>query len=107
MKKALTLLQAEKAEVRGIRHLKAHEACVSILNASHALRVRALHDCTQDAVINAEAMKTTKGKANKYAKLLHSLEAHENVFIGMEEYTTVYNKVKARIFELIGGNAGE
>ena len=93
--------------MRGIQRLKAHNACISILNTAHALQVRALHDCIQDAVINAEALKTTKGRANRYAKLIHSLEVNENTFVGMVEYTEVYNKVKTRIFELIGGNAGE
>lgn len=100
--KAHTLLQAEQAGVRGIKKLRAHDACVAVLDCADSLRVEGLQNCIRYAIMSAEALKTDKGKLNRYAKLLIALEKKENMFVGIHEYADALDSVKTRILQLGG-----
>ncbi len=100
LRKAHTLLQAEQVGVRGLKKLNFHNACVSVIDTAPSLRVRALHDYITDAVSQAEALKTDRGKYNRYTKILKELEKAEPTFMFMDEYDAVIEKVKERITQL-------
>ena len=59
MRKAHTLLQAEKVGVRGIKKLNFHDACISIIESAEALKVQALHNYSTEEIykIKLENMK--------------------------------------------------
>lgn len=97
MRKAFTLLQAEKVGVRGIKRLNCHNACNAVIRASHALKIRMLADYEQSAFSQAELLKTEKGKLNRYLKIKRELEQANYVFTDMEEYTDLLSKVNDRI----------
>ena len=97
MRKAFTLLQAEKVGVRGIKRLNCHNACIAVIRASHALKIRMLADYEQSAFSQAELLKTEKGKLNRYLKIKRELEQANYVFTDMEEYTALLSKVNDRI----------
>ncbi len=97
MRKAFTLLQAEKVGVRGIKRLNCHNACIAVIRASHALKIRMLADYEQSAFSQAELLKTEKGKLNRYLKIKRELEQAKYVFTDMEEYMALLSKVNDRI----------
>lgn len=104
MRKAHTLLQAEQVGVRGIKKLNCHDACVAVINAAHSLKIRMLTDYEQSAFTQAEALKTDKGKLNRYIKIKQDLTNAEPTFMLMEEYENLIVKVDAHILSL-GGQA--
>ena len=97
MQKAHTLLQAEQVGVRGIKKLNCHNACQQVISSAEALKVRVLHDYETDGIYKADALKTNKGKLNRYIKMLMELEKAEPTFMFMEEYDALTEKVKDRI----------
>lgn len=97
MQKAHTLLQAEQVGVRGIKKLNCHNACQQVISSAEALKVRVLHDYETDGIYKADALKTNKGKLNRYIKMLMELEKAEPTFMFMEEYDALIEKVKDRI----------
>ena len=103
MQKAHTLLQAEQVGVRGIKKLNCHNACQQVINAAVSLKVRMLHDYETDGVYKADALKTDKGKLNRYIKMLMELEKAEPTFIFMDEYEALIEKVKERIAQFENG----
>ena len=100
MRKAHTLLQAEKVGVRGIKKLNFHDACISVIDGAASLKGRALHDFAAEEIYKAEGLKTDKGKCNRYIKMLMALEKAEPTFMFMDEYDALIAKVKERISEL-------
>lgn len=97
MQKAHTLLQAEQVGARGIKKLNCHNACRQVISSAEALKVRVLHDYETDGIYKADALKTNKGKLNRYIKMLMELEKAEPTFMFMEEYDALTEKVKDRI----------
>ena len=102
MQKARTLLQAEQVGVRGIQKLNCHNACTAVINAARSLKVRVLHEYETEEIYKAEALKTNKGKLNRYIKILMELEKAEPTFMFMDEYEALTKKVKGLIAELGG-----
>ena len=100
LQKAHTLLQAEQVGVKGLKKLKFHDACVSVIETAGSLRVRALHDYATEEIYKIEGLKTTKGKYNRYVKMLMALEKAEPVFMFMDEYEALISKIKSYIAEL-------
>lgn len=103
MQKAHTLLQAEQVGVRGIQKLNCHNACTAVINAAGSLKVRVLHDYETEEIYKADALKTNKGKLNRYIKMLMELEKAEPTFMFMDEYEALIEKVKERIAQLQNG----
>ena len=103
MQKAHTLLQAEQVGVRGIQKLNCHNACTAVINAAGSLKVRVLHDYETEEIYKANALKTSKGKLNRYIKMLMELEKAEPTFMFMDEYEALIEKVKERIAQLQNG----
>ena len=103
MQKAHTLLQAEQVGVRGIQKLNCHNACTAVINAAGSLKVRVLHDYETEEIYKADALKTNKGKLNRYIKMLMELEKVEPTFMFMDEYEALIEKVKERIAQLQNG----
>lgn len=103
MQKAHTLLQAEQVGVRGIQKLNCHNACTAVINAAASLKVRVLHDYETEEIYKADALKTSKGKLNRYIKMLMELEKAEPTFMFMDEYEALIEKVKERIAQLQNG----
>ena len=103
MQKAHTLLQAEQVGVRGIQKLNCHNACTAVINAAGSLKVRVLHDYETEEIYKADALKTSKGKLNRYIKMLMELEKAEPTFMFMDEYEALIEKVKERIAQLQNG----
>ena len=97
LRKAFTLLQAERVGVRGIKKLNCHNACNAVIRASYASRIRMLGDYEVSAFSQAELLKTEKGKLNRYLKIKRELDQAESVFVGMEEYTALLSRVDDRI----------
>lgn len=62
--------------------------------------MRALHDYATEEIYKIEGLKTTKGKYNRYVKMLMALEKAEPTFMFMDEYEALLEKVKERISEL-------
>ena len=102
MKKAYTLLQAEQAGVRGIQKLNCHNACTAVINTAGALKVRVLHDYEAEEIRKADALKTNRGKLNRYIKMLMELEKAEPTFMFMDEYEALIENVKEIVAELRG-----
>lgn len=100
MRKAHTLLQAEKVGVRGIKKLNFHDACISIIGEAEALKVRALHNYSTEEIYKIEGLKTAKGKYNRYTVMLEELEKAEPTFMFMDEYEALISKIKSYIAEL-------
>ena len=103
MQKAHTLLQAEQVGVRGIQKLNCHNACTAVINAAGSLKVRVLHDYETEEIYKADALKTNKGKLNRYIKMLMELEKAEPTFMFMDEYEALTEKVKERIAQFQNG----
>lgn len=103
MQKAHTLLQAEQVGVRGIQKLNCHNACTAVINAAGSLKVRVLHDYETEEIYKADALKTNKGKLNRYIKMLMELEKAEPTFMFMDEYEALIEKVKESIAQLQNG----
>lgn len=103
MQMAHTLLQAEQVGVRGIQKLNCHNACTAVINAAGSLKVRVLHDYETEEIYKADALKTNKGKLNRYIKMLMELEKSEPTFMFMDEYETLIEKVKERIAQFENG----
>lgn len=103
MQNAYTLLQAEQVGVRGIQKLNCHNACTAVINAAGSLKVRVLHDYETEEIYKADALKTNKGKLNRYIKMLMELEKAEPTFMFMDEYEALIEKVKERIAQLQNG----
>ena len=103
MQKAHTLLQAEQVGVRGIQKLNCHNACTAVINAAGSLKVRVPHDYETEVIYKADALKTNKGKLNRYIKMLMELEKAEPTFMFMDEYDALIEKVKERIAQLQNG----
>lgn len=103
MQKAHTLLQAEQVGVRGIQKLNCHNACTAVINAAGSLKVRVLHDYETEEIYKADALKTNKGKLNRYIKMLMELEKAEPTFMFMDEYEALIEKVKERIAQFENG----
>ena len=103
MQMAHTLLQAEQVGVRGIQKLNCHNACTAVINAAGSLKVRVLHDYETEEIYKADALKTNKGKLNRYIKMLMELEKAEPTFMFMDEYETLIEKVKERIAQFENG----
>lgn len=104
MQKAHTLLQAEQVGVRGIKKLNCHNACIAVINTAEALKMRMLRDFETDEIHKADALKTNKGKLNRYIKMLMELEKAEPTFMFVDGYDTLIEKVKDLIVHF-GGNA--
>lgn len=102
LQKAHTLLQAEQVGVRGIAKLNCHNACISVIDTSPALKVRFLHDYAQEEIYRAEGLKTDKGKLNRYIKMLSALQNAETTFLSTDEYVSLLAKVKERVLTLGG-----
>lgn len=103
MQMAHTLLQAEQVGVRGIQKLNCHNACTAVINTAGSLKVRVLHDYETEEIYKADALKTNKGKLNRYIKMLMELEKAEPTFMLMDEYEALIEKVKERIAQLQNG----
>ena len=103
MQMAHTLLQAEQVGVRGIQKLNCHNACTAVINAAGSLKVRVLHDYETEEIYKADALKTNKGKLNRYIKMLMELEKAEPTFMFMDEYEALIEKVKERIAQFENG----
>lgn len=103
MQMAHTLLQAEQVGVRGIQKLNCHNACTAVINAAGSLKVRMLHDYETEEIYKADALKTNKGKLNRYIKMLMELEKAEPTFMFMDEYEALIEKVKERIAQFENG----
>ena len=103
MQMAHTLLQAEQVGVRGIQKLNCHNACTAVINAAGSLKVRVLHDYETEEIYKADALKTNKGKLNRYIKMLMELEKAEPTFMFMDEYEALIEKVKERIAQIENG----
>lgn len=103
MQKAHTLLQAEQVGVRGIQKLNCHNACTAVINAAGSLKARVLHDYETEEIYKADALKTNKGKLNRYIKMLMELEKAEPTFMFMDEYEALTEKVKERIAQFQNG----
>lgn len=102
MQKAHTLLQAEQVGVRGIKKLNYHNACIAVISSAESLKVRVLHDYAMEKMYTADALKTNKGKLNRYIKMLMELEKAGSTFMFMDEYDALLEKVKDRIADLRG-----
>lgn len=102
LQKAHTLLQAEQIGVKGIKKLNCHNACVSIIEAAPSLKLRALHDYAESEFYSINVLKTSKGKCNRYIKMLMTLERAEPTFMFMDEYNALIDEVKKRINGLDG-----
>lgn len=100
LRKAHTLLQAEKVGVRGIKKLNFHDACTSIIGSAEALKVQALHNYSTEEIYKIEGLKTAKGKYNRYTTMLEVLEKAEPTFMFMDEYEALISKIKSYIAEL-------
>lgn len=100
MRKAHTLLQAEKVGVRGIKKLNFHDACTSIIGSAEALKVQALHNYSTEEIYKIEGLKTAKGKYNRYTAMLEELKKAEPTFMFMDEYEALISKVESYIAEL-------
>lgn len=100
LQKAHTLLQAEQVGVKGLKKLKFHDTCVSVIETAGSLRVRALHDYATEEIYKIEELKTAKGKYNRYVKMLTALEKAEPTFMFMDEYDALIEKIKLYIAEL-------
>ena len=59
--------------------------------------MRVLHDYETDGIYKAYALKTDKGKLNRYIKMLMELEKAELTFMFMDEYYALIEKAKAYI----------
>ena len=103
MQKAHTLLQAEQVGVRGIQKLNCHNACTAVINAAGSLKARVLHDYETEEIYKVDALKTNKGKLNRYIKMLMELEKAEPTFMFMDEYEALTEKVKERIAQFQNG----
>lgn len=102
MRKAHTLLQAEQVGVRDIQRLNCHNACIAVINTAGALKVRVLHDFAENEMSQANALKTNKGKQNRYIKMLATLEQAKPTFMFMDEYNTLIERVKKGIADFGG-----
>lgn len=102
LKKAITLLQAERVKIFSMRSLNCdcNKACRMIIDAYTNTCKRALHNCTEHAIQEAEALKTNKGKQNRYVKLFQTLTNAEIYFSEIEEYHIILDTVNTRISDL-------
>ena len=89
--------------MRGIQKLNCHNACTAVINAAGSLKVRVLHDYETEEIYKADALKTNKGKLNRYIKMLMELEKAEPTFMFMDEYEALIEKVKERIAQFENG----
>ena len=97
MCKAHTLLQAEQAGAKGMEQLNCHNACLAVLDSAQVLKERMLADYKLTALSQAEALKTDRGKLNRYIKVRTELEQAEPTFMFMDEYDDLVALVNGRI----------
>ncbi len=105
MQKARTLLKAEQVGARGIKKLKCHDACLSVINASHPLRLLFLERYGQHTFEQIENLKTAKGKENRYKKTISKLEEAEETFKEMAEYKLLLDEMEMHLATLDLSNA--
>ena len=91
---AHTILLAEQAKVYKIKYLKAHDICTYIANSAYHLKQRALKECINHERKCADALKTEKGKINRYKKIQESLDRNKYIFDGMPEYVSTCEEIK-------------
>lgn len=106
MQKANTLLQAEQIGVKGIKKLKCHDVCTQVIASYNSLRLVALDNYSRNEIAQAEALKTDKGKLNRYIKMHIKLKEFEDEFLFVEEYENLLNIIKDKITAL-GGSIPE
>ncbi len=97
LRKAYTLLQAEQSKVKGIEKLNIHNACVMAIKSSHDIKIKFLHNYSQDQALKVAALKTSKGKLNRYLKMKQELIDAEATFMEMDEYDSLMKSVDRQI----------
>lgn len=97
LQKAHTLLQAEQAGVHGIKKLNCHKACLTVINASHALKFAFLENYSQRNFEMAENLKTDNGKSNRYKKMIAELEQAEETFKDIPEYKMTLSEIELHL----------
>lgn len=99
-KKALTLLQAEKAGCKGIKQLQTTKACESVLDNVQNAKMVFLDNSYTKETDSAMQLKTAAGRCKRLTAYLGVLREYEDQFLDVEEvYAGVVAKVEALISE--------
>ncbi len=100
--KVRALLWAEDNHIRGIKQLKCHDFCITLLNSSQVIKRRFLIDYEQTEYFSLERLKTNKGKINRLNKILSNLTKSADIFAEMDEYDRLMLKTQDYIISLGG-----
>lgn len=93
--KALTLLQAEKAGIKGLRQIGMTDKCNYILSTVPEAKAAFLERSSFTAITSAFQLKTPAGQRRKLQTYLDSLGEHRTDFMDVEhEYTATIERIQ-------------
>ena len=94
--KALTLLQAEKAGIKGLSQIKMTDKCNYILSTSSEAKTAFLERTSFSAITNAFQLKTLAGQRRKLQAYIDELEEHSLDFMEVEhDYRATIERIEA------------
>lgn len=94
--KALTLLQAEKAGIKGLSQIKMTDKCNYILSTSSEAKTAFLERTSFSAITNAFQLKTPAGQCRKLQAYIDELEEHSLDFMEVEhDYRATIERIEA------------
>lgn len=94
--KALTLLQAEKAGIKGLSQIKMTDKCNYILSTSSEAKTAFLERTSFSAITNAFQLKTPAGQRRKLQAYIDELEEHSLDFMEVEhDYRATIERIEA------------
>lgn len=94
--KALTLLQAEKAGIKGLSQIKMTDKCNYILSTSSEAKTAFLERTSFSAITSAFQLKTPAGQRRKLQAYLDELEEHSLDFMEVEhDYRATIERIEA------------
>ena len=94
--KALTLLQAEKAGIKGLSQIKMTDKCNYILSTSSEAKTAFLERTSFSAITNAFQLKTPAGQRHKLQAYIDELEEHSLDFMEVEhDYRATIERIEA------------
>lgn len=94
--KALTLLQAEKAGIKGLSQIKMTDKCNYILSTSSEAKTAFLERTSFSAITSAFQLKTPAGQRRKLQAYIDELEEHSLDFMEVEhDYRATIERIEA------------
>ena len=98
IQKATILWEAEQAKVKGVKHTS--QLVQNFQNAAEHGKVRILLAAYENTLADTQIMKTTKGKVNRWNKLIDAISRYQSEFESVPGYEEMKKMIEQQIEQL-------